>query len=339
MSLYDVLKVPKRATRAEIEKSYRTLARSHHPNRSRSNPGHFTEVNQAYTILRDRYKRDFYDMFGSVSIQLLLHNRDSYILTRMFDRPNIYLYLVAFMIDLGTLLALPFLVASRARCDIKYTSMVSPFGVAGTMMMVPLVRSLLALHGVYGVGPELRSVIFGTCELLIMTMHAFNCAAYFDGFVTGLLASTAVFLFLECVSLISSLHYQRGHEKLISVGGRDMFMGKLIRFAVFILMVSSIPPFAKPLLCLAQVVWISRDRRRPAILTMCILIPPVLYTSTFSLVLAGFSNLLIYVPLVLLALMVVANLCYALFAVVRNTPKSQYDEGKMLPLPYYGEVV
>ena len=67
-SPYDVLGVAKNASRDEIKKAYRKLARRHHPD---ANPGDdeaeakFKEVQAAYDLLSDPEKRKAYDRFGS----------------------------------------------------------------------------------------------------------------------------------------------------------------------------------------------------------------------------------------------------------------------------------
>ena len=69
---YKVLGVSKNATREEIKKAYKRLAKKFHPDR---NPGdekaenRFKEISAAYQFLSDPEKRKQYDMFGSTGFQ------------------------------------------------------------------------------------------------------------------------------------------------------------------------------------------------------------------------------------------------------------------------------
>ena len=62
--LYDVLGVDEDASQEEIKKTYRKLARKHHPDRNPDDPNaeeKFKEIQKAYSILSDEEKREQYD--------------------------------------------------------------------------------------------------------------------------------------------------------------------------------------------------------------------------------------------------------------------------------------
>ena len=61
---YKVLGVDKKATKAEIKKAYRNLAKKHHPDKG-GDAEKFKEINAAYEVLSDDEKRKQYDQFGS----------------------------------------------------------------------------------------------------------------------------------------------------------------------------------------------------------------------------------------------------------------------------------
>ena len=70
--LYAVLGVKRGASADDIKKSYRKLARRHHPDVNPGNKGaeeRFKEIAQAYDVLSDPEKRKVYDEFGSEGLQ------------------------------------------------------------------------------------------------------------------------------------------------------------------------------------------------------------------------------------------------------------------------------
>lgn len=67
---YEVLGVTRTASKDEIRKAYRQMARKYHPDVSKE-PGAentFKEVNEAYEVLSDENKRNLYDRFGHAGL-------------------------------------------------------------------------------------------------------------------------------------------------------------------------------------------------------------------------------------------------------------------------------
>ncbi len=65
---YQVLGVDKKASDEEIKKTFRKLARQHHPDVNPDNPKaeeRFKEINEAYEVLGDTEKRSKYDQLGA----------------------------------------------------------------------------------------------------------------------------------------------------------------------------------------------------------------------------------------------------------------------------------
>src|SRR6266545_2909621 len=70
--LYQILGVKREASEDEIRKTYRKLARKHHPD---VNPGNkkaeekFKDISAAYEVLSDKEKRKAYDEFGEEALR------------------------------------------------------------------------------------------------------------------------------------------------------------------------------------------------------------------------------------------------------------------------------
>ena len=66
---YKVLGVDKKATKEDIKRAFRKMARKYHPDvnpNDKSAEEKFKEVNEAYEVLNDEKKREMYDRFGTV---------------------------------------------------------------------------------------------------------------------------------------------------------------------------------------------------------------------------------------------------------------------------------
>lgn len=67
---YEVLGIPKGASKEEIKKAYRRLALQYHPDRNKSTDSEekFKEISEAYAVLSDDEKRQVYDMYGHAGL-------------------------------------------------------------------------------------------------------------------------------------------------------------------------------------------------------------------------------------------------------------------------------
>ena len=65
---YKILGVSRGATKDEIKKAYKDLARKHHPDKG-GNPDTFKKIAGAYGVLEDDQKRSMYDQFGKDAME------------------------------------------------------------------------------------------------------------------------------------------------------------------------------------------------------------------------------------------------------------------------------
>ncbi|KKU79587.1 MAG: chaperone protein DnaJ [Parcubacteria group bacterium GW2011_GWA2_47_7] len=64
---YELLGIPKTATKDEVKKAFHKLAHKLHPDKAGGDEAKFKEVNEAYQVLSDDKKRSQYDQYGSAS--------------------------------------------------------------------------------------------------------------------------------------------------------------------------------------------------------------------------------------------------------------------------------
>jgi hypothetical protein len=333
MSLYETLRISKNATREEVESAFKKYAMLYHPDRNREHTSDFVEVNNAYSILKDKHKKQFYDIFGEASIQLLLNNRESYILTRIFDRINIYTYSLILLVNLCLFLSLPVLVACRESLGLSYTTIAYPVAAANVLGFVPFLRSFFSLHKVYGFIQELRGSLYVAMETAVLGLILFTYALHLDRHVKKTVVVLAIFFILETLSLVPVLWHHM--ESIMRLRVADTFVGSVLRACIFILLISPIFPGLKPFICLLSPLWIIFRGSRAVPLVVAGAVIGTLYATTFSLVLCGFTSLLIYIPLLLFYILVGSMLFLSLSNLIRNMPRGYHSNACVLELPYY----
>jgi curved DNA-binding protein len=62
---YELLGVPRTASKKEIQAAFRKLARKHHPDVNQGDDARFKEISEAHSVLVDPEKRKLYDRFGA----------------------------------------------------------------------------------------------------------------------------------------------------------------------------------------------------------------------------------------------------------------------------------
>ena len=91
---YTILGVDREATKDDIKRAYRRLAKKHHPDLNKGNPKEaeekFKEVSEAYEVLSDPQKRVNYDRFGRAGVDFGPGGFDWSDFTRFGDVEDIF---------------------------------------------------------------------------------------------------------------------------------------------------------------------------------------------------------------------------------------------------------
>jgi len=85
-SLYELLGIAKDASPEDIKKAYRRMALKYHPDKNQNSPeatAKFQEINYANTVLSDETKKEIYDNYGSIGLQLAEQVGDENVKTYM----------------------------------------------------------------------------------------------------------------------------------------------------------------------------------------------------------------------------------------------------------------
>ena len=80
---YDVLGIPKGASKEDIKKAYRKLALKYHPDKTKGDKASeekFKEASEAYHILSDEKRKANYDQFGHAALKVVEEEVDSKVL-------------------------------------------------------------------------------------------------------------------------------------------------------------------------------------------------------------------------------------------------------------------
>src|SRR3990167_9312058 len=63
---YEILGIPKNASKDDIKKAFRNLAHKYHPDKKGGDEQKFKEASEAYSVLSDDKKRAEFDAYGRV---------------------------------------------------------------------------------------------------------------------------------------------------------------------------------------------------------------------------------------------------------------------------------
>jgi len=85
-SLYEILEIPRKATKSQIEKAFRKRSKEHHPDRGGDRED-FEKIAEAYRVLSDPELRKRYDKDGTID-KRIAENAEAEVLSVLLDAFN-----------------------------------------------------------------------------------------------------------------------------------------------------------------------------------------------------------------------------------------------------------
>lgn len=186
VSLYDQLGISKNATNEEIEKSYKTIAYIHVKNNDLESR---VNCNNAYNILKDNWKRCFYNIFGNESIDILLNPVDGYVYPRLFSKMNLTLIILYIMLNFYNIIFLPYLFRIFGSNLLRFIFMI----------LSPLLLMACLLNSIKNLKQHKESIhVFYMVSFNALGLSAviFNIASYHDK-ITSKISAIIQILIIE----------------------------------------------------------------------------------------------------------------------------------------------
>jgi hypothetical protein len=172
-SLYDQLDIHHNATLEEIEKAYKIAAYQY---TKANNEKALLRCNNALEILKDPYKRSFYDLFGNDHIELLLRPNDGYIFSRLFTKANMAAMLLVIIMLVCNFVFLIYLFKATQYNILRFCLIIAspiPF----LLIMLNIKSSLFMFRD------ELFPLFYCMYCLLFLSASVANIAMLYDHFL------------------------------------------------------------------------------------------------------------------------------------------------------------
>ncbi|EPR78507.1 DNAJ protein [Spraguea lophii 42_110] len=187
MDLYSILQITKESNPTEIKASYRKLAIKYHPDITKGDGEEFMKINFAYGILSDRYKRNFYDLFGEMALEQFKDERKAFLFSRLFSPLNVNLISLSFFILIIGISILPyFAVYSIINMSFPTCSFSTiPFLIFIIIILIVILRTFFKLKNRADFQKEMAAGISSCFLLLLISMQFMLIALTVDGKVSS----------------------------------------------------------------------------------------------------------------------------------------------------------
>ncbi|EOB13034.1 Mitochondrial protein import protein mas5, partial [Nosema bombycis CQ1] len=338
MKLYRTLNCTMTSTFLEIEDSYKRLVKEVHPQRNPKETQRYYEINSAYDILRDNYKREFYDLYGEQAITILQNREVGFAISRVFFRNNLIAFILFSIICIFNLMFLPmYIYLYQNSPSVSYSIYIIPFFISTCLFVFPIRKSLKLIGKMI---EQLFKMIIVLTNLIIIATEILLVCLYADRLISGLTGAIAV-LILELVSIAFSFYSQK---KLLKLQGMDVnhkiSLSKILKepretlifiirqltwsLSILSIFIAANQILIKGPLSFCGIYFYLLLLDVPLLIRIIISLPLILYSTTFCLAVAGFKSYFIFFSLILLGIAIISG-AYVAFNYLPKT-RMRYKE-------------
>jgi hypothetical protein len=177
------------STYSEIEDNYKRLVKEVHPQRNNKGNERYYEINSAYEILRDSYKREFYDLYGEQPIPILQNREVGFAKSRVLFRNNLLAFILLSTISISNLMFVP-LYIYYIEIHLGHIFLVHNY-----FFIASCLYSLLTNRKNYGrMIVQLFKMIIVSTNLIIIATELFLACLYANRIINGLVGAIVVSL-------------------------------------------------------------------------------------------------------------------------------------------------
>jgi curved DNA-binding protein CbpA len=143
MKLYRTLNCTISSTYSEIEDNYKRLIKKVHPQRKPKETQRYYKINSAYDILKDSYKREFYDLYGEQAIPILQNREVGFAISRVFFKNNLLAFILISIICISNLMFFPlYIYLYQNSPSVSYSLYIVPYFISTCLFVFPIRKSL-----------------------------------------------------------------------------------------------------------------------------------------------------------------------------------------------------
>jgi hypothetical protein len=244
-SYYNELYLHKECTVADIKQQYYKLAYEYHPDRENGDSQKFLNIQKAYVCLKDKYRRGFYDAFGSKGFKLTKNENLELLLTRLFYKKGLFIFILLLITMLTSLYLIPILifVNKYELAALNFSFYYIPFAIVVSILLLSVLKTLIQLIiQKENCIKEIRYFLMFIVKIFLLILQALIMNLLLDNILNiKRIYWLSPCFFLELINIVQDIflikrEYPEDRKKV----GIKLFFLFLIRLSFFLIFITRI---------------------------------------------------------------------------------------------------